>query len=254
MGEELSTTLVLVGLVDGRRSTLQAQECPQEAPVRGFFPPDIATATPAGPTQGVESTVVSDAIVRVRLDVAIGQPSERSPSVEEPGPSAHDIARQRLPLGRIGLQRGAERGGGGGVRRSDDRRGRTRRREMDGLVGHDLTLPSCPRTLTVVPIVSLAAATLPDWLNADRLQWVTLAVMALLLVVALGIVRFVQRAIAMLLGLGLIGGLMVGLWVQREDLKDCQATCSCRLFGQDVEVPESPLCGEDRLQLPETDT
>ncbi|MDG2111214.1 MAG: hypothetical protein P8N02_01210 [Actinomycetota bacterium] len=105
-----------------------------------------------------------------------------------------------------------------------------------------------------MPTICQVAVAIPDWFNADRLRWVALAGIVVLLIVGLGIVRFVQRMVSMLLGLALVGGLMVGLWMQREDLKSCQATCSCRLFGQDVEVPPSPLCGEDRLQLPESGT
>ena len=46
---------------------------------------------------------------------------------------------------------------------------------------------------------------------------------------------------------GLVGGLVVALWVQRDDLKDCQATCSCRLFGQEVQVPPGRLCGDTAI-------
>jgi hypothetical protein len=44
--------------------------------------------------------------------------------------------------------------------------------------------------------------------------------------------------------LGVIGLVVLALWVQRSELSDCQETCDCRLFGQDVHVPESanPNC------------
>ena len=89
--------------------------------------------------------------------------------------------------------------------------------------------------------------TLPSWLDADRLRWVTLVAIAVLVILGLGIVRFVQRMLTMLLALGLVGGLVVALWVQRDDLKDCQATCSCRLFGQEVQVPPGRLCGDTAI-------
>ncbi|GEM_PF-948666 len=120
---------------------------------------------------------------------------------------------------------------------------------MNGLIGHDLTLPSGFRTLGVV-LVS-PAATLPEWLDADRLQWLTLAAMAALVVAGLVVARFVQRILTMVVGLALVGGLLAAIWFERSDLQSCQETCSCRLFGQDVEVPDGPLCGEDRFQLSE---
>lgn len=92
-------------------------------------------------------------------------------------------------------------------------------------------------------------AALPQWFNADRLQWVAVAAMVLLVVLGLLVARFVQRMVAMMLSLALIGGLLVALWVQRTDLQDCQQTCSCRLFGQDVDIPDNALCGDRRLQL-----
>jgi len=123
---------------------------------------------------------------------------------------------------------------------------------MDGLLGHDLTLPIGFRTLDVVLPLTAAlapAATLPDWLDADRLRWMTLAAMAVLVVVGLVVARFVQRILTMVVGLALVGGLLAAIWFERNDLQNCQETCSCRLFAQDVKVPDGPLCGEDRFQL-----
>jgi hypothetical protein len=100
-------------------------------------------------------------------------------------------------------------------------------------------------------VLDTVFAALPDWLDADRLQWVVWGFMGLLVVAGLVIARFVQRLLTMMLGLALVGGLLVALWVQRSDLQDCQATCSCRLFGQDVQVPDGRLCGENSV-LPGT--
>ena len=38
-----------------------------------------------------------------------------------------------------------------------------------------------------------------------------------------------------------IAALIGGLWIQRDDLEECQRTCSCSLFGQDVSIPDAKL-------------
>ena len=91
--------------------------------------------------------------------------------------------------------------------------------------------------------VTLAA--LPEWLDAERLQWASWGLTGLLVIVGLLVVRFVQRLLTVVLSLALVGGLVVGLWIQRDDLRACQATCSCSLFGQDVTVPARLPCGPD---------
>ena len=89
-------------------------------------------------------------------------------------------------------------------------------------------------------------AALPDGLNSDSLQNV---ILALLVVCALGVIlvlRTVQKLMTrmiLVLALVAVGG---GLWLQRENLQDCKEQCTCRLFGQDVRVPDiatlNPQC------------
>lgn len=74
-----------------------------------------------------------------------------------------------------------------------------------------------------------------------------MVVMALLVVAAVVIARLAQRILMMIVGLVVVGGLLVAIWVQRDELAQCQETCACSLFGQDIQVPDARLCGEDSL-------
>ncbi len=93
-------------------------------------------------------------------------------------------------------------------------------------------------------------AALPGWLDAERLRGLSIVVMAGLVVVAFVIARLAQRILMMVIGLAIVAGLFVALWVQRDQLAECQATCSCTVFGQDVVVPSDALCGDNTLLSP----
>lgn len=86
---------------------------------------------------------------------------------------------------------------------------------------------------------------LPDWLDADRLRVAMWVGVALLVIVGLVVVRLVQRMVTVVVSLALIAGMIAAVWNERSDLEDCQATCSCELFGQQVTVPDNPFCGPD---------
>ena len=69
------------------------------------------------------------------------------------------------------------------------------------------------------------------------------AIIALLVVCGIAMVvvlRTVQKVATRLLVLGVLFIVGVGLWVQREELKDCQGQCTCRLFAQDIDMEEVP--------------
>jgi len=78
---------------------------------------------------------------------------------------------------------------------------------------------------------------LPDWLSADRLQWIILAVIAINIYAMYLVAKLVRKAITKFLLFVLLAGLGLSLWIQRADLQDCVNSCECRLYGQDVEVP-----------------
>ena len=83
----------------------------------------------------------------------------------------------------------------------------------------------------------------PEELDAETLRWIILAVLAGLVVGMYVIIRFVQKAATRVLMLVLLGVVGVALYVQRDSLADCVDTCSCTLFGQDVEIPENRNTG-----------
>ena len=85
---------------------------------------------------------------------------------------------------------------------------------------------------------------MPSWLDVDTLLWLIPVVILGLFGLMFIVFRFVTQLVTKAILLALLAALVVGLWVQREDLGDCVDTCTCRLFGQDVEVPDSsnPNC------------
>ncbi|HBU03176.1 MAG TPA: hypothetical protein DEA70_01695 [Acidimicrobiaceae bacterium] len=78
----------------------------------------------------------------------------------------------------------------------------------------------------------------PDWLDAERLEWVILAVIAGLLVSVYVVLSFVRKVVTKFLLLLVIAGLGVSLWIQRADLRACAEACQCTLFGESVALPE----------------
>ncbi len=83
-----------------------------------------------------------------------------------------------------------------------------------------------------------------DWVDAESLQQIIVVAMIVLAVGAALVWRVVRRLLLRLVLVALIGALAASLWLQRADLQDCVDTCSCRLFGQEVDVPAgaNPNC------------
>lgn len=86
----------------------------------------------------------------------------------------------------------------------------------------------------------------PEGLDAETLRWIILVVLTGMVVAMYMIIRFVQKAATRMLMLVLLCGMGLALFVQRESLADCVETCSCTLFGQDVEIPENRNIGNCR--------
>lgn len=78
---------------------------------------------------------------------------------------------------------------------------------------------------------------LPDWLDPERLQWIILIAIALVLCAMYLVTRILRRVVMRFLLFVLLAGVGLSLWVQRADLQDCVDTCACSLFGQEVEIP-----------------
>ena len=82
---------------------------------------------------------------------------------------------------------------------------------------------------------------LPDWADPETLRWIILVVIAVVVYAMYAVVRFVQAAMLKLVLFVVLAGVGLSLWVQRTDLADCAQTCTCRLYGQDVEIPPEKL-------------
>ena len=85
---------------------------------------------------------------------------------------------------------------------------------------------------------------LPD--NLEKYQ-VETAIIVLLVVCGVAMVvvlRTVAKASTRVALLGLLFLIGVGLWWQREELEDCQGQCTCRVFAQDVRMPDAVTGGE----------
>ena len=68
----------------------------------------------------------------------------------------------------------------------------------------------------------------PDWLDAERLEWVILAVIAGLLVSVYVVLSFVRKVVTKFLLLLVIAALGASLWIQRADLRACARRVSAR--------------------------
>ena len=89
---------------------------------------------------------------------------------------------------------------------------------------------------------------LPEWLDAERLQWIILAVLAVLLYGMYLVTRLVRQVITKFLLFVLLAGVGLSLWIQRADLQECAQTCECSLYGEEVTIPEDrrpARCGPD---------
>jgi hypothetical protein len=82
------------------------------------------------------------------------------------------------------------------------------------------------------------AATWPDGLDVDRLGWLTVAGIVVVVVLGVLVVRAAIRVIARLAALALVGFVVVSLTAYRDELDECRARCDCSLLGRHVPIPE----------------
>jgi hypothetical protein len=103
-----------------------------------------------------------------------------------------------------------------------------------------------------VGTAGLALAALPfDDLKKNQVE---IAIIVLLVACAVGaivVLRTIQKATTRLLLLGIFLVAGIGLWWQREELEDCQGQCTCRVFAQDVRMPDigGAFCPENEPDL-----
>ena len=88
--------------------------------------------------------------------------------------------------------------------------------------------------------VAVVLAALPERLRSDQVETAIIVLLVVCAVVMVVVLRTVQKVATRMLVLGLLFLVGIGLWVQREQLKDCQGQCTCRLFAQDVDMSEVP--------------
>ncbi len=84
--------------------------------------------------------------------------------------------------------------------------------------------------------MSGVAGALPDWLDADLLEGLSVGMIFVGAVGALIVLVWVRSLAARLVLAVLLGAGAFGAFVYREDLVDCAAECDCRLFGDDLHV------------------
>ena len=78
----------------------------------------------------------------------------------------------------------------------------------------------------------------PEWLDADRAEWIIVAVLGVVLVAMYLVARLVRQVITKVLLFVLLGGLALSLWIQRTELEKCVQTCECSLYGEEIMVPD----------------
>jgi hypothetical protein len=78
---------------------------------------------------------------------------------------------------------------------------------------------------------------LPDSLDPETLRTIAIVALVVLVLFGLLVLRMVQKMVLRVVLLGLLAGLGVFVWAQRDALADCAKTCDCRFAGQDVHVP-----------------
>jgi hypothetical protein len=77
-----------------------------------------------------------------------------------------------------------------------------------------------------------------DVLDADQLEVVIIGLILVCAVALVFVFRTIQKVgVRIVLSIILIA-IAAGLWTQREALQDCTGECECRVFGQDVQVPD----------------
>jgi hypothetical protein len=98
----------------------------------------------------------------------------------------------------------------------------------------------------VSSVPGVLAAFPDDTLDADQLELVIIGLMVVCAVALVFVFRTMQKITTrVVLALVLVAA-GAGLWLQREALQDCAGECECRVFGQDVRVPDPDAFCPDR--------
>lgn len=77
----------------------------------------------------------------------------------------------------------------------------------------------------------------PEWLDPDLARWLAVGALVLIVLVALWILRFIQKMVLRVVLLGVAAVLGLVLYLQQDALAECgPPECSCQLFGFDVQI------------------
>lgn len=90
---------------------------------------------------------------------------------------------------------------------------------------------------------------MPDFLDAERLAQISLVAIVGLFAIAIVVMQVVKAIVTKVLYLVIIGIAVLAVYAQRDEFKECQATCECTLFGRDVAIPDNRGCGENAGSL-----
>lgn len=173
--------------------------------------------------------MVSGAKRGIRLDVVTGELTELCPCVEEPWPTSDDPS-DRIAITlrrgqgvecvlRFGVEHGLGRAAAGEVHGSG--------------FGH------CPATYRSV--LFRAVAYVLSALDADTAEKVVIGFVIVLVVGIVLVIRSALKLASKIVLVLVIGGLGVALFQNRVELGRCSQTCSCSIYGHDVEVPHLPF-------------
>lgn len=89
----------------------------------------------------------------------------------------------------------------------------------------------------------------PDWLDVGYAKLMLILIFVGLIVAAVLSMKLVRKVVKLLIVLTVIVILAILIASQWVGLQDCRETCSCTLFGQELSVPDNPLCGENRVRI-----
>ena len=78
-------------------------------------------------------------------------------------------------------------------------------------------------------------------LTADTVEKLAIVMVAVIIVIAVLVVRSSLKVISKLAMIAVLAGLGVALFQNRVELGRCSQTCSCAIYGHDVEVPHLPF-------------
>ncbi len=237
LSEEDAHPFGLVGLTDLCGHLAEAAQAAEETPVRLVGPAHVPRASPAVGTQGVETTVVPDAIGGVPLDRVATMVAECLPGDERARVSGHEVGEARTHLIGRRSQRLLQFVAHAGVLERQHGAGRTLRGEMNGLIAHAHTLRRM--------VLHMSA------LSVDSAKNIAIGVAVLFVVLSIVSAIVVKTIVTKVIMIVVLAGLALGAWTQRAALQDCVdkgqneittgaagvGTVTCTFFGTDIEVP-----------------